>query len=40
MLLEAREASGRRLLGRFASDEPSFDTISGRCGHRPLFLDG
>ncbi len=37
MLLDAREASGRRLLGRYAGPDPCIDTVTGRCGVRPLF---
>ncbi len=37
MLLDAREASGRRLLGKYAGPDPCFDTVTGRCGVRPLF---
>lgn len=36
-LLEAREAAGRRLLGRYAGPDPCIDTVTGRCGVRPLF---
>jgi len=36
-LLDAREASGRRLLGRFAGPDECIDTVTGRCGIRPLF---
>jgi hypothetical protein len=39
LYLEARERSGRRLLGRFAGADPSIDTASGRCGVRPPFSD-
>lgn len=35
-LLDAREASGHRLLGRFAGPDPSIDTVTGRCGHPPV----
>lgn len=35
--LEAREAAGRPLLGARAGSDGSFDTFSGRCGHRPAF---
>ncbi|MGE0599174.1 MAG: hypothetical protein AB7J35_07990 [Dehalococcoidia bacterium] len=35
--LDAREASPRRLLGRYAGPDPSIDTVTGRCGIRPLF---
>ena len=38
-LLEARELSGHRLLGPLAGPDASFDTVSGRCGHRPPFRD-
>jgi hypothetical protein len=34
VLLEARELAGRRLLGRRAGPDPSFDTVTGRCGVR------
>lgn len=37
LLLDAREASGRRLLGRYAGPDPCIDTVTGRCGVRPLF---
>jgi len=36
-LLDAREASGRRLLGKYAGPDECIDTVSGRCGARPLF---
>ena len=35
--LDAREASGRRLLGRYAGPDACVDTVTGRCGVRPLF---
>ena len=35
--LDAREASGRRLLGTHAGPDPAIDTVTGRCGIRPLF---
>lgn len=35
--LDAREASGRRLLGRYAGPDECVDTVTGRCGARPLF---
>lgn len=35
--LDAREASGRRLLGRYAGPDECVDTVTGRCGVRPLF---
>lgn len=38
-LLEARELHGRRLLGDLAGPDPSFDTVSGRCGLPPAFQD-
>lgn len=38
-LLEAREKSGRLLLGRYAGDDDDIDTVSGRCGLRPRFRD-
>jgi hypothetical protein len=34
--LEARESSGRRLLGPMTGPDPSFDTVTGRCGHPPV----
>ena len=37
--LDAREASGRRLLGRYAGPDACIDTVSGRCGVRPFFRD-
>lgn len=37
MLLDAREASGNRLLGKYAGPDPCIDTVTGRCGVRPLF---
>ena len=40
VLLEARELTGHRLLGRFAGPDPSFDTVSGRCGHAPVHYPG
>ncbi len=36
-LLDGREASGRRLLGKYAGPDECIDTVSGRCGVRPLF---
>ena len=36
-LLDAREASGNRLLGKYAGPDPCIDTGSGRCGAMPLF---
>lgn len=36
-LLEAREAAGRRLLGKYTGPDPCIDTVTGRCGVRPLF---
>ena len=36
--LDLREQCGPPLLGRFAGDDGSFDTVTGRCGHRPLFV--
>jgi hypothetical protein len=39
VLLEARELSGQRLLGRYAGPDPSIDTVTGRCGIRPVFRD-
>lgn len=39
-LLEARERTGRPLLGRYAGDDDDdIDTVSGRCGLRPRFRD-
>jgi len=38
-LLEARERAGHRLLGAMAGPDASFDTVSGRCGHRPPFTE-
>ena len=35
--LDAREASGRRLLGRYAGRDECVDTLTGRCGVRPLL---
>lgn len=35
LLLDAREASGRRLLGKYAGPDPCLDTVTGRCGVRP-----
>ena len=35
--LDAREASGRRLLGKHAGRDESIDTVTGRCGIRPMF---
>jgi hypothetical protein len=37
--LDAREASGRRLLGVHAGLDPSIDTVTGRCGTLPAFAD-
>ena len=37
MLLDARQASGRRLLGKYAGPDECIDTVSGRCGVRPFF---
>lgn len=37
--LAARELGGRRLLGAMAGPDRCFDTVSGRCGHRPRFLE-
>jgi hypothetical protein len=34
VLLEARELSGRPLLGAMGGPDPSFDTLTGRCGLR------
>jgi hypothetical protein len=36
ILLEARELAGHRLLGPYAGPDPSFDTVTGRCGHAPV----
>ncbi len=38
-ILAAREASGERLLGRYAGPDPALDTVTGRCGHKPTFRD-
>ncbi|MGI8926907.1 MAG: hypothetical protein ACR2HN_09720 [Tepidiformaceae bacterium] len=38
VLLEARELSGQRLLGKMAGPDPCIDTVSGRCGHPVLRL--
>jgi hypothetical protein len=35
--LDAREASPRRLLGKYAGPDESLDTVTGRCGIRPIF---
>ena len=35
--LDAREASGRRLLGKYAGPDECIDTVTGRCGAMPLF---
>ena len=35
MLLAARELTGHRWLGEMASNDPSLDTVSGRCGLAP-----
>ena len=35
--LEAREAAGRRLLGKYAGPDEAIDTVTGRCGIRPYF---
>ena len=35
-LLDAREASGRRLLGRYAGPDECVDTVTGRCGVGPV----
>ncbi|MBK7126016.1 MAG: hypothetical protein IPI85_08270 [Dehalococcoidia bacterium] len=35
--LNAREASGRRLLGMHAAPAACSDTVTGRCGIRPLL---
>lgn len=37
--LDARERAGRPVLGRFAGPDGSFDTVTGRCGHRPRFCE-
>ena len=39
LLLDLREAAGHRLLGARAGDDPSFDTVSGRCGVQPAFAE-
>jgi len=36
-LLDAREASGRRLLGKYAGPDECIDTVTGRCGAKPVF---
>ena len=36
-LLDAREASGNRLLGKYAGPDECIDTVTGRCGTMPLF---
>ena len=36
-LLDAREASGRRLLGKYAGPDECIDTVTGRCGALPTF---
>ncbi len=36
-LLDAREASGRRLLGKYAGPDECIDTVTGRCGTMPVF---
>lgn len=36
-LLDAREASGNRLLGKYAGPDACVDTVTGRCGAMPLF---
>ncbi len=38
-ILEANERSGHRLLGAMAGPDEPFDTVTGRCGHRPTFRD-
>ena len=35
--LDAREASGRRLLGKYAGQDECIDTVTGRCGAMPLL---
>jgi hypothetical protein len=35
--LDAREKSGRRLLGVYAGPDACIDTVTGRCGVRPLL---
>ncbi|MEO8539685.1 MAG: hypothetical protein ABI577_08085 [bacterium] len=35
--LDVREASGRRLLGKYAGPDECVDTVTGRCGAMPLF---
>jgi hypothetical protein len=37
-LLAARELHGKRLLGERAGPDPSFDTVTGRCGLPPADL--
>jgi hypothetical protein len=38
MLLDAREASGQRLLRKMAGADACIDTLTGRCGHMPRFV--
>ncbi len=38
MLLAARELTGHRWLGEMASNDPSLDTVSGRCGLAPAAI--
>lgn len=38
-LLDARERAGRLLLGPYAGEDDSIDTVSGRCGLPPPFHD-
>lgn len=38
-MLDARERAGRPLLGRYAGEDESIDTVSGRCGLPPRFRD-
>jgi hypothetical protein len=35
--LDAREASGRRLLGKYAGADECIDTVTGRCGAMPVL---
>ena len=37
IILDAREASGQRLLGTLAGPDPCIDTVTGRCGHSPTY---
>jgi hypothetical protein len=37
--LDHRDRSGRPLLGTLAGPDGSIDTVTGRCGHKPLGFD-